>query len=175
MNGYLQWDWIDIGNRLLFIPAKSFKQRREHVQPIPDIAMKVILSERGKHPVYVWTVNGEPLNRDSVEHHSRKTLNEVGLRKHRLHDIRRTWSTWLQERGVSKEMVTRIGGWTDERIVADVYTNLSGNYLLSQAEKINEVIEIVTQNDTKRAFRSDKCNIRIYLSMVRILKLFSVS
>ena len=52
-------------------------------------------------------------------------------------------------------MVTQIGGWTDERIVADVYTNLSGSYLLSHAEKINEVIEIVTQNDTKRAYGSD--------------------
>ena len=53
----------ELGRSVFVIPAEAFKSRRAHVVILNAAAWSIIETQRGKHPVWVFSYRGERVER----------------------------------------------------------------------------------------------------------------
>ena len=87
----LQWSWEvpvpEIGRSVFVIPAEAVKTKSPHVVILNDAAWSIVQTQRGQHPVWVFTYRGHPvgtMNNNGWQQARR----EAGLRSVRVHDLR---------------------------------------------------------------------------------------
>ena len=87
----LQWSWevpiAELSRSVLVIPAQAFKSRRAHVVILNDVAWSIIETQRGKHPVWVFSYRGECVERMNNTAWQR-ARREGKLPDVRVHDLR---------------------------------------------------------------------------------------
>jgi integrase len=135
----LEWQWINVGYRHAFIPKKYMKNGRALALPLNDKAIEILKRQVGKHPVYVFTYNGQRIKYKLSTPAWKKALKRAGIEDFRWHDLRHTWASWHVMNGTSIRELMDLGGWSSYSIVLR-YAHLSSAHLLEAANRLKEAI-----------------------------------
>lgn len=112
------------------------KTGEERIVVLNRIARSVIDAQRGKHPRYVFTYNGQPVTR--INNHAwRRARDWAGLALVLVHDLRHTFGHRLRAAGVSFEDRKDLLGHRSGRITTH-YSAPDLSQLLHAADSICE-------------------------------------
>lgn len=113
----LEWNWINLQSRMIFVPGAKMKSGEQHGVPINDDALKVLRAQIGKHQTYVFVdMDGKP--RDTYSNAWWTALEKVGLTDFHWHDLRHTWASWHLQGGTPETVLMKLGGWSSMKFVA---------------------------------------------------------
>ena len=85
----LCWSQVDLDRRVAWIHPDQSKTRQAIVVPLNDDAMRVLILQRGRHPLRVFTYDGEPVVAATTAAWY-KALKRSGIDDFRWHDLRHT-------------------------------------------------------------------------------------
>ncbi|OMH30222.1 site-specific integrase [Motiliproteus sp. MSK22-1] len=105
----LRWEWINVANRTVTIPAKHYKGKREFSAPLNQDAIALIRSQIGYHSVFVFGEMG--LLGGGFHAAWNKAKADAGITDFRWHDLRHTWASWHVQLGTSLQELMELGGW----------------------------------------------------------------
>lgn len=136
----LLWDWEvlvpELDTSVFIIPDAYVKNGDERLVVLNKVAKSVIESMRGKHPEYVFSFKGKPIetmNNSGWQHaRTRAELEQV-----RVHDLKHTFGRRLRAAGVSFEDRQDLLGHKTGKIT----THYSGAELEALIEAANRVCE----------------------------------
>ncbi len=132
----LRWEWEFKGHNAFLVPAKFVKNKLDRLVVCNSIAMKVIESRRGKHPEWVFTYRGKPVQR--INNSSwKRTRVKVGLEGFRVHDLKHTFGHRLRAAGVSFEDRQDLLGHKSQRITTHYSTPDINRLLLASEAVVN--------------------------------------
>ena len=134
----LQWRAIDWNNAHLAVDAQEHKNGRGHGVPLNTAAMAVLHRQRGKHPKFVFTYQGEPIANVSTRAW-REALKRAGIDDFRWHDLRHTWATWQRELGTPTHELQILGGWISSQMV-NRYAHVGRSSLVHAAKRMDNVL-----------------------------------
>jgi len=118
----LRWEeHVDLDRGWLLLPGTKTKKSRRKV-PIPDYLRTALAPEwKPSGPVVSPWLNGR---RDL-----RAACQRIGIRPVSANDLRRTFASWLKQRGVDSMIVARLMGHTSSAMVEKVYGHLNNESL----------------------------------------------
>ena len=127
----LIWDQVDLSRRLAWVHPDQAKARKAIAVPLNDMAMNVVLRQVGKHPIHVFSYQGEPVKQVSTRawYHA---LKRAGIESFRFHDWRHTWASWHVQSGTPLLVVQELAGWETDRMVRR-YAHLAAGHLATFA------------------------------------------
>lgn len=134
----LRWEYEtpihELGVSVFIIPATEVKNRSNRVVVLNDEATRIIEEQRGKHPAYVFTYNGQPIDRIGTSAWDRARV-RAGLPHVRVHDLRHTFGRRLRAASVSYEDIQDLLGHKSSRITS----HYSGPEIINLIEAANKV------------------------------------
>lgn len=130
----LKWHSISFERKHALIHPDESKTNRAIPVPLNDDALNILLAEREKHPIFVFTYNSEPVQRCN-NHAWRKALKRAEIQDFTWHDLRHTWASWHVQNGTTLQELQYLGGWTSFEMVLR-YAHLSSEHLRSAADNI---------------------------------------
>ncbi|MFP5358009.1 MAG: tyrosine-type recombinase/integrase [Gammaproteobacteria bacterium] len=129
----LRWAQVDLERRRAWVIAEEAKARRAIPVPLNAEAMQVIEQQRGRHPEYVFTYNGQSITQVGTKAW-RGALERAGIKNFRWHDLRHTWASWHAQNGTPMNVLQELGGWRDSGMVQR-YAHLGMEHLESYAQR----------------------------------------
>jgi len=132
---YLRWDQINIDTGIARIHADQSKSGKPIRVPLNSDAMYVLRSRMGAHDLYVFTYQGNPVDRTSTKAW-KAALKRSAIEDFRWHDLRHTWASWHVQSGTSLQ---ELGGWATYEMVLR-YAHLGGEHLKDAASRIEGTI-----------------------------------
>ncbi|WP_114943206.1 tyrosine-type recombinase/integrase [Microvirga calopogonii] len=151
----LQWSQIDFGHREIHFNMKGRKGRKSHTIKIDDEMLAILVAERGKHPVYVFTyicqrtrknpktgveeVKGErrPITYSGFTSWYRKLVGRLGFDV-TIHDIRRTTGSRIVRSTGNLKAASGHLGHSDITITAKHYAHIQTDEMLAILNKRND-------------------------------------
>jgi len=130
----LEWSQVDLQRKVAWIHSDQAKGGKPIGIPLNSDAMRVITSQRGKHPTRVFTYKGNPVKWVNTKAW-RKALKRAGIENFRWHDLRHTWASWHVQNGTQLCILKELGGWSDLKMVMR-YAHLAPEHLAEHAENI---------------------------------------
>ncbi|HCC3243520.1 TPA: tyrosine-type recombinase/integrase [Legionella pneumophila] len=130
----LKWQDVDLNRRHTLVHPEESKTKKAIPVPLNSQAVEILNQQKGKHPIFVFTYNGNPVTRCN-NHAWRKALKRAGIKDFRWHDLRHTWASWHVQSGTSLHELQQLGGWSNYETVLR-YAHLSGKHLQAAAERI---------------------------------------
>jgi hypothetical protein len=124
----------ELGCSVFVLPSTATKNGQERIVLLNRIARSVIEGVRGEHPVYVFTYNGNPVDR-MLNSAWKKARKRAELPRLRVHDLRHTFAHRLRAANVTREDRKALLGHKD----GDVTTGYSAEdwaQLLGCVEKL---------------------------------------
>lgn len=125
----LEWSQVDLKRKLLWIhadQAKAGKVLRVKLQPE---ALAVLEAQRGKHARWVFQSEKKPDQPPSeIKVGWKAALKRARIAHCTWHDLRHTWASWHVMGGTPLEVLQRLGGWADIRMVQR-YAHLADSHL----------------------------------------------
>lgn len=146
---YLKWDQVDMARGMAWIHADQSKSRKAIAVPLISDALAILRKRLGRHPVYVFTYKGEPVDRTSTKAW-KKALARAGIQDFRWHDLRHTWASWHVQSGTSLQELLELGGWSSYEMVLR-YAHLAGEHLKDAANRLDGTI--LTQSEQEKKIR----------------------
>lgn len=131
---WLRWDQVDLERRTAWIHADQSKSRRAIAVPLNEDAMRVLLQQRGTHPVFVFTYKDAPVARTTTKAW-KAALARAGIEDFRWHDLRHTWASWHVQNGTSLQELMELGGWHSFEMVLR-YAHLASEHLREAAQRV---------------------------------------
>lgn len=125
-----------LGVPVFVLAGENTKNGEERVVLLNRVARSVVEECRGQHPEFVFTFQGNPVERMNNSAW-RKARRAVGLDGVRVHDLRHTFGMRLRAAGVSLEDRQDLLGHKSGRITTHYSAAELGN-LLAAVEKITE-------------------------------------
>lgn len=123
----MTWDEVDLKQALWTIPKERYKTKRDHIVPLSASAVELLRGISNQHQGFVF--KGREL--DKPFNGTRGVIESVRRRlgkshDYTLHDIRRTFRTWLSRAGVDEVTAERCLGHEPQGItrVYDRYDRL---------------------------------------------------
>lgn len=132
---YLRWDQIDMQRHVAWIHADQAKAGRPIGVPLNQDALEVLRRNLGKHAEYVFTYQGEPVDRTSTKAWY-AALERASIKDFRWHDLRHTWASWHVQSGTSLNELMELGGWATPEMVRR-YAHLDSGHLKAAASRID--------------------------------------
>ncbi len=143
---HLEWSQVDLKRRVAWIHPDQAKSRKALGIPLSDEAIAVLTAQEavcrgdGDDPgKWVFPYRGKPIGK--IKTAWAKALQRAGLgewigegeqRKFvtdfRWHDLRHTWASWHIMAGTPLEVLQKLGGWSDIRMVLR-YAHLAPEHL----------------------------------------------
>jgi len=123
----LTWEQVDLSRKLAWIHPDQAKARKAIAVPLNDTAMHVVRAQRGKHPVRVFTYEGQPIKQVSTAAWY-KALKRAGIADFRWHDLRHTWASWHVQGGTPLFALQELARWETEKMVRR-YAHLAAEHL----------------------------------------------
>jgi integrase len=123
----LAWEQVNLSRKLAWIHPDQAKARKAIAVPLNDTAMRVLREQRGKHPVQVFTYEGQPIKQVSTAAWY-KALKRAGIEDFRWHDLRHTWASWHVQGGTPLFALQELAGWETEKMVRR-YAHLAAEHL----------------------------------------------
>ena len=130
----LEWSQVDLQRKVAWIHSDQAKGGKPIGIALNSDAMRVITSQRGKHPVRVFTYKSNPVRWVNTKAW-RKALKRSGIENFRWHDLRHTWASWHVQNGTQLSVLKELGGWADLKMVLR-YAHLAPEHLAEHAENI---------------------------------------
>lgn len=134
----LQWQWQvevpELNTYVFIIPAHLVKNRQNRLVILNQQALQVIETQRGKHPVFVFTYRNKPLTR-MLNSAWVKARSQAKLPQVRVHDLKHTFGRRLRAANVSFEDRQDLLGHKSQRVTSD-YSNAELVNLISAANSI---------------------------------------
>lgn len=141
---HLRWSQLDLSKKQAWVNAADAKMRKPIPVPLSDIAIRLILSQMGKHDEYVFVHHGKPtLYASCADWYV--ALKKAEITNFRWHDIRRTWASWHVQNGTSLHELKELGGWANFKSVL-VYAHLGSQHL---AKRVNLPTGLATLQATQ--------------------------
>jgi integrase len=131
----LKWANVDLQRQHAWVAASHSKNGKPIAVPLNSTAMKVLEEQRGKHPEFVFTYFGKPLNSANTKAW-KAALARAEINDFRWHDLRHTWATWHRQSGTPTHELQRLGGWKTASMV-ERYAHLAPDHLASAASRID--------------------------------------
>lgn len=132
----LKWSQVDINRSTAWIHAHEAKSRRAIAVPLTPDAVRILQMEQGKHPQFVFTYQGEPINQVGTKAW-RGALKRAGIEDFRFHDLRHTWASWHIQSGTTLNELQALGAWASLDMVLR-YAHLSSAHLARSASRFAE-------------------------------------
>lgn len=142
----LEWRQVDTGRAIAWIDAPDAKAGRAIAVPLNADALAVLAECRGAHPTRVFTYKAiDPPGRPGhfkprpvagIGIAFAKACARAGIDRFTWHDLRHTWASWHIMNGTPVEVLQRLGGWADLKMVLR-YAHLSPGYLAQYAGNAN--------------------------------------
>lgn len=147
----LEWARVDLGRKVVWVEAEDMKADAAIAIPLSKDAHAVLLSVQGQHPEFVFTYRGKPIQEiktafraaclraaDRVDPDARRVGGVPAVFDTRLatftwHGLRHTWATWHVQNGTPLEVLQKLGGWSDLRMVMN-YAHHSPGHLAGFAD-----------------------------------------
>jgi integrase len=105
--------------------------------------MQVLNSCRGKHPEFVFSVEGRPYR--WIDHRTwQRVTKDAGVPGLRFHDLRHTWASWLAQAGVDPQHLKTLGGWSTLAMV-ERYSHLNVEHLRNAADRIPTTLSLQSE------------------------------
>lgn len=134
----LSWSQVDLDRRMAWIHPDQSKSRKAIAVPLNDDAMRVLVLQRGRHPLRVFAYQGEPVEAATTAAWY-KALKRCGIADFRWHDLRHTWASWHIQRGTPLHVLQELGGWQSAQMVRR-YAHFSAGYLAAHAANLPVLI-----------------------------------
>ena len=134
----IEWSNVDLGRRHAWVSAIHSKNGKPIAVPLNDIAMSVLLRQKGKHIERVFTYAGKPIANANTRAW-RRALVRAGIANFRWHDLRHTWATWQRQAGTPTHELQRLGGWKSGAMV-ERYAHLAPDQLSIAAGRIDLIL-----------------------------------
>lgn len=131
----LTWSQIDLGRRVLWVPADEMKGRQALRVPLAAPALAVLRRRQGDHLRWVFTYRGDRL-RWANTRAWRDALQRAGISDFRWHDLRHTWASWHAQAGTPLYVLQELGGWQSEAMVRR-YAHLTPSLFASYADAVS--------------------------------------
>lgn len=119
----LEWRQVDFGRNRVTLSAGEMKNRSPLMVPLTPRAAAMLLRLRGRHPRFVFTYKGRPIQQPTNTAWY-AALERLGLAGVRFHDLRHTWASWHMEAGTDALILQKLGGWKTAQMVSR-YTHLA--------------------------------------------------
>jgi integrase len=134
----LLWSQIDIGRRLAWVHPDQSKNRKAIAVPLNADAVRVVLTQSGKHQTHVFTYNGVPVKQLSTAAWY-KALKRAGIDDFRWHDLRHTWASWHVQNGTPLYVLQELGGWENSEMMRR-YAHFSASHLAVYADGLGSLM-----------------------------------
>lgn len=138
----LEWKRVDLARAVVWIEAEDMKADAAISIPLSEEAIHVLQSVQGQHPEFVFTFRGKPIKEIKTAFRAAciraASPNKSGGATDRQlvtftwHGLRHTWATWHVQNGTPLEVLQKLGGWSDLRMVMN-YAHHSPGHLASYA------------------------------------------
>jgi integrase len=136
---YLKWNQVDMSRHVAWMHPDETKAGRPIGVPLNQDALDVLRRRLGRHGDYVFTYEGNPVDRCSTRGWKR-WLENAGIEKtFRWHDLRHTWASWHVQRGTPLEELMELGSWSSYEMVLR-YAHLAADHLRSAAGRIDDTL-----------------------------------
>ena len=135
----LEWEQVDLEKKIAWIHPDQAKAKKAISVPLSDAAIEILKGQEGKSESHVFTYNGKPIT--EIKTAWKKALirggfgkwEKVGDKKRfvanlRWHDLRHTWATWHAQSGTPLEVLQKLGGWAEPKMVQR-YAHFTPEYL----------------------------------------------
>lgn len=152
---HLRWDQVDLARKVMWIHPDQAKGGKAIGLPLADAAEQLLRAQIGKHAEWVFPYKGRgrkegapitkiktawqlAMERAGLGHFERKLDDDGKLISKKWvgdftwHSLRHTWASWHVMAGTPLEVLQKLGGWEDLRMVMK-YAHLAPEYLASFA------------------------------------------
>lgn len=133
----LLWEWIDLKERMIHIPATSAKGRRPLSVPLSAAAVRILRRWRGQHATHAFHYLGRPITQANTKAF-RRARQRAGLGRFRWHDLRHTWASWHTQSGTPAPALMVLGGWSTLDMVK-TYNHLQAESLRPWVQRVKRV------------------------------------
>lgn len=131
---HLEWRQVDIKRRVAWIHPDQAKSRKAIGIPLSDDAIAVLeaqeAAQAGEKGKWVFPYRGKPIGK--IKTAWGKALTRAGIENFTWHDLRHTWASWHIMAGTPLEVLQKLGGWSDIRMVLR-YAHLAPEHLAAFA------------------------------------------
>lgn len=131
---HLQWSQVDLDRRVAWIHPDEAKGGKAIGIPLSDNATEVLRGQIGQHETWVFPYKGKPIGK--IKTAWRKAVTRARIDNFTWHDLRHTWASWHIMNGTPIEVLQKLGGWSDIRMVLR-YAHLAPEYLAGFANNAN--------------------------------------
>lgn len=138
----LTWKRVDIERKLVWVEAEDAKAEVALAVPLSKDAVAVLKKQVGQNEEFVFTFRGKPIADIKTAFISACVRAKVGHIKEdgfydgfTWHGFRHTWATWHVQSGTPLEVLQKLGGWKDLRMVLR-YAHHSPGHLASYADNV---------------------------------------
>ena len=127
----LRWDRVDLERKLVWVEGIETKSGAALSVPLSDGAIKALKTVAGQHKTYVFTFRGNPIKEV-------KTAWAAACRRAEIpgtpwHSLRHTWATWHIQNNTPPDVLQKLGGWSDMRML-QTYLHHSPGHIASFAD-----------------------------------------
>lgn len=139
----LTWAKVDLKRRLVWVDAADAKGGKAISVPLSTGAINVLSSVQGAHPEFVFTYQGRRISEIKTAWASANIRAGTGrmvegkYRGFTWHGMRHTWATWHVQNGTPLDVLQKLGGWADIRMVQR-YAHHSPGYLAGFVNNIKK-------------------------------------
>jgi integrase len=125
--------------RCVVLTGKDMKNGKPLVIPLSKGALDVLHAQEGTHDEFVFTYRGRTIQAVKTAFIAACTRAGVGHQTDRgyvgftWHGLRHTWATWHIQNGTPLDVLQKLGGWSDLRMVMN-YAHHSTDYLAQYAD-----------------------------------------
>ena len=148
----LTWDRVDIERAMVWIEGEDTKADKAIAVPLSIGALNVLKAVQGQHDEFVFTFRGKPVASVKTAFQAACIRGGVGVCSARdagsreagagytgftWHGFRHTWATWHVQNGTPLEVLQKLGGWSDLRMVMN-YSHHSPGFLAGYANNASK-------------------------------------
>jgi integrase len=131
----LKWKDVDLDRGHVVVAAANTKAGKSIAVPLNAAAVQAIQAEAGKHHEFVFTYRGKPMAKPKEGF--AQALRNSHLPDFTWHGLRHTWATWHIQNGTPVDVLQKLGGWSDMRMVMN-YAHHSAGYLATYANNVEK-------------------------------------
>ena len=130
---WLEWSQVDVARRKAWVHPDDAKAGEPIGVPLTAAALAVLRLQAGKSAVWVFPMrDGNPLPK--LKSRDWKFLVRAAeIQTCTWHDLRHTWATWHVMGGTPLEVLQKLGGWKDLRMVQR-YAHMAESFVDRYAE-----------------------------------------
>lgn len=128
----LRWDAVDLAGGVVRVASSEHKSGRSRSIPLCTDARRILESQVGQHPEYVFADHRGHAPIGSLKTGWLKAVRDAGLPGFRFHDLRHTWASWHTQNGTPPIVLKELGGWQSLKML-EHYSHLAPQHLAEWA------------------------------------------